>query len=195
MYTYTSIASHSTTWFLVVIQGELKNTLTKYIWDTIFLIHISILLISQVYNMRFLRRKCPSSLWPFGISSKFFERCCIFLLRGKWERKGKFSKVLLQLPFNNGLRSTLPLATSITMVSRRHVLIPGKFQTFPASNTNSYSHHHHDSMARIIPGARSLNSLSINNNTQSYSAQLTGANHLTKLSRYWILKRCIASFL
>ena len=61
------------------------------------------------------------------------------------------------------------------MVSRRHVLIPGKFQTFP-TNTNSYSHHR-DSMARIIP-ARSLNSLSINNNTQSYSAQLTGSNQI-----------------
>ena len=111
-----------------------------------------------------------------GKCLKFLERCCIFLLRGKWERKGKFSKVLLQLPFNNGLRSTAADTTS-TMVSRRHVLIPGKFQTFPASNTNSYSsHHRRDTMARIIP-ARSLNSLSINNNNQSFSAQLTGSNH------------------
>ena len=175
---YVHIHFHSsTTWFLVVIQGKLKNTLTKYIWNTFFFC-ITIVFCSPKFTMW-------EGTHPFGFldfTSKFLdvtiflERCCIFLLRGKWERKGKFSKVLLQLPFNNGLRSTAADTTS-TMVSRRHVLIPGKFQTFPASNTNSYSsHHRRDTMARIIP-ARSLNSLSINNNNQSFSAQLTGSNH------------------
>ena len=71
---YVHIHFHSsTTWFLVVIQGKLKNTLTKYIWNTIFFLYYISILFPKVYNVR----RYPS-FWLFGLYIEIFGRNHIF---------------------------------------------------------------------------------------------------------------------